>query len=127
MRYFVRDQFGSRCLLLWLDFILILFSYLRMLARGLIISGRLVQVTTAPKHRSTHITNYQSKERESYERDETSLTIIPMCPQERYSHYKNLFRLALCYKKDWATLMHLIYFYCLLLVTPVQEFIRLTS
>ena len=46
----------------------------------------------------------------------TSLTIIPMCPRERFSHYKNLSRLVLCYKKDWATLLHLIYFYCLLLV-----------
>ena len=47
----------------------------------------------------------------------TSLTIIPMCPRERFSHYKNLFRLVLCYKKDWATLLHLIYFHCLLPVT----------
>ena len=37
----------------------------------------LVQVRTAPKHRSTHIPNYQSTERESYECDETSLMIIP--------------------------------------------------
>ena len=47
----------------------------------------------------------------------TSLTIIPMCPRERFSHYKNLSRLVLCYKKDWATLLHLIYFHCLLPVT----------
>ena len=31
----------------------------------------------------------------------TSLTIIPMCPRERFSHYKKLSRLVLCYKKDW--------------------------
>ena len=37
----------------------------------------LVQVRAAPKHRSTHIPNYQSTEHESYERDETGLTIIP--------------------------------------------------
>jgi hypothetical protein len=30
----------------------------------------LVQVRTEPKHRSTHISDYQSAERESYERDE---------------------------------------------------------
>ena len=77
----------------------------------------LVQVRVVPKHQSTHISNYQSTERESYERDETSLTIIPMCPWERFSHYKNLSRLVLCYKKDWATLLHLIYFHCLLPVT----------
>ena len=47
----------------------------------------------------------------------TSLTIILMCPRERFSLYKNLSRLVLCYKKDWATLLHLIYFYCLLLIT----------
>ena len=29
----------------------------------------------------------------------TSFTIIPMCPRERFSHYKNLSRLVLCYKK----------------------------
>ena len=47
----------------------------------------------------------------------TSLTIIPMCPREGFPLYKSLFRLVPCYKKDWAILMHLIYFHCLLLVT----------
>ena len=47
----------------------------------------------------------------------TSLTIIPMCPRVRFSLYKNLSRLVLCYKKDWVTLQHLIYFHCLLTVT----------
>src|SRR3954470_17157399 len=47
----------------------------------------------------------------------TSLTIIPMCPRERFYLYKRLSRLVLCYKKDWATLLHFIYFYYLLLVT----------
>ena len=46
----------------------------------------------------------------------TSLTIIPMCPRERFPLYKSLSRLVLCYKKDWAILLHLIYFYYLLLV-----------
>src|SRR3954464_13229384 len=41
----------------------------------------------------------------------TSLTIIPMCPRERFSLYKSLSRLVLCYKKYWAILLHLIYFY----------------
>ena len=40
-----------------------------------------------------------------------------MCPRERFSYYKSLFRLVLCYKKDWATLLHFIYFHYLLLVT----------
>ena len=47
----------------------------------------------------------------------TSLTIIPMCPRERFPLYKSLSRLILCYKKDWATLLHLIYFHYLLPVT----------
>ena len=47
----------------------------------------------------------------------TSLMIIPMCPRECFSLYKSLSRLVHCYKKDWAILLHLIYFYYLLLVT----------
>ena len=47
----------------------------------------------------------------------TSLTIIPMCPRERFYHYKILSRLVLCYKKDWATLLHLSYTCYLLSVT----------
>ena len=47
----------------------------------------------------------------------TSLTIIPMCPQERFPLYKSLSSLVICYKKDWAILLHLIYFYYLLPVT----------
>ena len=47
----------------------------------------------------------------------TSLTIIPMCPRERFSLYKCLSKLVLCYKKDWAILLHFIYFYYLL---PLQ-------
>src|SRR3954469_8641039 len=39
-----------------------------------------------------------------------------MCPRERFYYYKSLFWLVLCYKKDWATLLHLIYFCYLLLV-----------
>ena len=39
----------------------------------------------------------------------TSLTIIPMCPRERIPLYKSLSRLVLCYKKDWATLLHLFF------------------
>ena len=46
----------------------------------------------------------------------TSLTIIPMCPRERFSLYKSLSRLVFCYKKDWATLLHFIYFCHLLLI-----------
>ena len=47
----------------------------------------------------------------------TSLTIIPMCRREHFALYKSFSRLVLCYKKDWATLLHFIYFCYLLLVT----------
>ena len=77
----------------------------------------LVQVRTAPKNQSTHISHYQSTERESYECDANKLDDIPMCFQERFISYKTLSRLVLCYKKEWATLLHLIYFCYLLLVT----------
>ena len=40
----------------------------------------LVQVRTAPKHRSTHISNYQSTERKSYERVGSAFPIIRVCP-----------------------------------------------
>ena len=77
----------------------------------------LVQVRTTPKHRSTHISNYQSTERDHMNVMKTSLTIIPMCPRERFPLYKSLSTLILCYKKDWATLLHLVYFCYLLPVT----------
>ena len=77
----------------------------------------LVQVRTAPKHRFTHISNYQSNELESYEHDENWLDDNSMCPRERFPLYKSLSRLVLCYKKDWATLLHLVYFCYLLPVT----------
>ena len=77
----------------------------------------LVQVRAVPKCRSTHISNYQSNERESYEHDETSMTEIPVCPRERFSSYKTLFRLVPCYQRDWATLLHRCYSCYLLLFT----------
>ena len=63
--------------MLWLDFILILFSQLRMLVRGLIISRRFVQVRTTPKHWSTHLSNYQSSEHESNQHDESEQMKFP--------------------------------------------------
>ena len=47
----------------------------------------------------------------------TNLTITPMCPQERFALYKSSSRLILCYKKDWAIMLHFIYTCYLLLVT----------
>ena len=40
-----------------------------------------------------------------------------MCPRERFFLYKNFSSLVLFYKKDWATLLHLIYFHSLLPIT----------
>src|SRR3989337_2396790 len=48
-----------------------------MLARGLIISRRFVQVRTTPKHQSTHISNYQSSEHESNQHDESDMVKFP--------------------------------------------------
>ena len=77
-----------------------------------------VQVRTSPKHRSTHISNIKVTNVNHMSVMKTSLTIIPMCPRERFCPYKNLSRLVLCYKKDWATLLHFIYFcYSLLIIT----------
>ena len=45
--------------------------------RGLIISRRFVQVRTTPKHRSTHISNYQSSEHESNQHDESDMVKFP--------------------------------------------------
>ena len=42
-----------------------------MLAGGLIISRRFVQVRTTPKHRSTHISNYQSSKYKSNQHGES--------------------------------------------------------
>ena len=47
----------------------------------------------------------------------TSFTTIPMCPRERFALYNTSSRLTLCYKKDWATLLHLCYTCYLLPVT----------
>ena len=47
----------------------------------------------------------------------TNLTTIPMCPRERFALYKSSSRLVLCYKKDWDTLLHFVYFIYLLLAT----------
>src|SRR5215216_527329 len=50
----------------------------------------------------------------------TNLTTIPMSPRECFALYKSSSRLVLCYKKDWATLLHLSYF-CYLL--PVMNYL----
>ena len=57
----------------------------------------------------------------------TSLMIIPMCPRERFALYKSLSRLFICYKKDWATLLHPVYFCCLypLQITLSQNYLLL--
>ena len=47
----------------------------------------------------------------------TNLTVIPMCPWERFALYKSLSKLVLCYKKDWDTFLHLSYYFYLLPVT----------
>ena len=50
----------------------------------------------------------------------TSLTTIPMSPRECFALYKSSSRLVLWYKKDWATLPYLVYFWYLL---PVMNYL----
>ena len=40
-----------------------------------------------------------------------------MCPRECFALCKRTFKLVLCYKKDWAILLHLCYYCYLLLIT----------
>ena len=47
----------------------------------------------------------------------TNLTIITMCPRERFTLYKSSSRIIHCYIKDWATLLHLCYTCYLLTIT----------
>ena len=63
----------------------------------------LVQVRTTPKHRSHTYQIIKVPNANHMNVMKTSLTIVPMCPRERFSLYKNLSRLVPCYKKDWAT------------------------
>ena len=48
-----------------------------MLAGELIASRRFVQVRTTPKHRSTHISNYQSSKHKSNQHDESDYMKFP--------------------------------------------------
>ena len=48
-----------------------------MLARGLIISRRFVQVRTTPNHQSTHISNYQSSEHKLNQHGESDWMKFP--------------------------------------------------
>ena len=50
----------------------------------------------------------------------TNLTTIVMCPRECFALYKSSYMLVLCYKKDWATLLHLSYFFYML---PVMNYL----
>ena len=58
----------------------------------------------------------------------TSLTIIPMCPRERFTSYKSLSRLVLCYKRigpPCCTLFTLFTF-CSLLFILSQDYLSPT-
>src|SRR3954470_6021846 len=88
-----------------------------MLARGLIISGMLVQERVVPKSGPPTYQIIKVTNANHMSVMKTSLRIIPMCPRERFPLYKSLSRLVLCYKKDWSTFLHLVYFCYLLPVT----------
>ena len=112
MCYFIRNRFGSKCLMLWLDFILILFSQLQMLAGGLIINRRFVQVRTSPKHRSTHTSNYQSSEHKSNQHDESDQMKFPRTLKNALLIIRDRFGLSFASKG-------LVYLVALLLLLPL--------
>ena len=116
MCYFVRERFGSKSLMLWLDFILILFSQLSMLARGLIISWRFVQVRIAAKHRSTHISNYQSSEHKSNQHDESDQMKFLCTLKNSLLIIRDCFGLSFA-TKGLATLLHFTCHYRYQLIT----------
>jgi hypothetical protein len=51
--------------------------------------------------------------------------VIPMCPRECFAYCKRTFWLVLCYKKDWATLLHLCYYCYLLQIILSQNYLFL--
>ena len=77
----------------------------------------LVQVREVPKCRSTHISNYQSTERESYERDETSLTINPNVSSGASSLLLEFVQAYPSLHKGLGHLAAFFYFIYLLLIT----------
>ena len=124
MCYFVRDRFGSKSLMQWLDFILIFFSQLRMLVRGPIISRRFVQLRIAPKHRSTHIPNYQSSEHKSNQHDESDQMKFPCTLNKALLIISDHFGLPFASKGLGYLAAHF-YYYHYLLVTNYLAIILL--
>ena len=70
-----------------------------MLAGGLIISRRFVQVITTAKHRSTHISNYQSSEHKSNQHGESDWMKFPCTLKNALLIIRYCFRPLLCLKR----------------------------
>ena len=102
--------------MLWLEFILNTFLIVADACEGANHSRRYVQVRTAPKHRSTYISNYQSSEHKSNQHDESDQMKFPCTLKNALLIIRDRSGPSLCYKKDWATFLHFIYFCYLLLV-----------
>ena len=88
-----------------------------MLARGLIISGRLVQVRTTLKHRSTHISNYQSSKHESNQQDESDSMKFPSTLKNALLIIRDHFGLSFASKGLGYLAALFCYYYRYLLVT----------
>ena len=69
-----------------------------MLERGLIISRGFVQVRPTPKHRSTHISNYQSTEHELSQHDESDSMKFPCTLKNTLLIIRNRFGLSFASK-----------------------------
>ena len=69
-----------------------------MLAGGLIISRRVVQVRTAPKHRSKHISNHQSREHKWKQHGESDWRKFPCLLKNTLLIIRNRFGLSFATK-----------------------------
>ena len=87
-----------------------------MLVGGLIISRRFVQVRTTPKHRSTHIPNYQSSEHELSQHDESDYMKFPCTLKNTLLIIRDHFGLSFA-SKGLGYLAAIFYYYCYLLIT----------
>ena len=97
-------------------FTLILLLQLRMLAGGLIISRRFVQVRTSPKHWSTHISNYHSTEHELSQHDESDQMKFSCTLKNTLLIIRNRFGLSFA-SKGLGYLAALFFYYRYLLIT----------
>ena len=102
--------------MLWLEFILNTFLVVADARERVIISRTFVQLRTTPKHRSTHISNYQSSERKSNQHAESDLMKFPCTLKNALLIIRDRFGLSFA-SKGLGTLLHFFHRFRYLLVT----------